>query len=32
MASVLSNLVDNFAEKIHKIECKYRHDNEKWNM
>ena len=26
MISSLSNLVDNFAEEIHKIKCKYRHD------
>ena len=28
MASSLSNLVDNLAEGIHKIKCKYGHDNE----
>ena len=28
MASSLSNLVDNLAEEIHKIKCKYTHDNE----
>ena len=27
MASSLSNLVNNFAEEIHKIISKYRHDN-----
>ena len=27
MASSLSNLVDNFAERIHEIKCKYVHDN-----
>ena len=26
MASSLSNLVDNLAEKIHKIKCKYGHN------
>ena len=29
MASLLSNLVDKLAEGIHKIQCKYGHDNEK---
>ena len=29
MASSLSNLVDSLAERIHKIKCKYRHDNKK---
>ena len=29
MASSVSNLVDNFAEGIHKIKCKYGHDNKK---
>ena len=29
MASSLSNLVDNVAEGIHTIKCKYGHDNEK---
>ena len=29
MASSLSNLAGNFAEKIHKIKCKYRHDSNK---
>ena len=29
MASSLSNLADNLAEAIHKIKCKYRHDNKK---
>ena len=26
MTSLLSNLVDNLAEAIHKIKCKYEHD------
>ena len=29
IASSLSNIVDNHAEKIHKIKCKYGHDNKK---
>ena len=29
MASSLSNLVNNFFEKIHRIKCKYRHDDKK---
>ena len=29
MASSLSNLVNNLSEEIHKIECKYGHDNKK---
>lgn len=29
MASSLSNLAGNFAKKIHKVKCKYRHDNNK---
>ena len=29
MASSISNLADNLAEGIHKIKCKYRHDNNK---
>ena len=29
MASTLSNLVDNIAEKIHKTKCKFGHDNKK---
>ena len=29
MASSLSNLVNNLAEGIHKIKCKYEHDNKK---
>ena len=29
MTSSLSNLVDNFSERIHKINCKYRHDDKK---
>ena len=27
MASSLSNLVNNLSEGIHRIKCKYRHDN-----
>ena len=30
MASSLSNLVNNIAEGIHKIECKYGHDHKIW--
>ena len=30
MASLFSNLVNNFAEGIHKIKCKYRNDNKKY--
>ena len=29
MASFLSNLVNNLAEGIHKVKCKYGHDNKK---
>ena len=29
MASSLSNLVNKFAERLHKIKCKYRHDDKK---
>ena len=29
MASSLSNLVNNLFEEIHKIKCKYRHDDKK---
>ena len=29
MASSLSNFINHLAEGIHKIKCKYRHDNEK---
>ena len=29
MASLLSNLVNNFSEGIHKIKCKYGHDGKK---
>ena len=29
MASFLSNLVNNLAEGIHKIKCKYGHDKKK---
>ena len=32
MASSLSNIVDNPAEGIHKIKCKYRHDKKKSEM
>ena len=28
MASTLSNLVNSLADGIHKIKCKYGHDNE----
>ena len=27
MGSSLSNLADNFDKRIHRIKCKYRHDN-----
>ena len=27
MESSLSNLVNNLAEEVHKIQCKYRHDD-----
>ena len=30
MASSLSNLVNNLAKEIHKIKCKYEHDNKKY--
>ena len=30
MASSLSDLVNNLSEGIHKIKCKYGHDNNKW--
>ena len=30
MASSLSNLANNLAEGIHKVEPKYRHENKKW--
>ena len=30
MASSLSDLVNNSSEGIHKIKCKYGHDNNKW--
>ena len=30
MASSLSNLFANLAEEIHKIRCKYEHDNKKF--
>ena len=29
MTSSLSNLVDNLSERIHKINCKYRHNDKK---
>ena len=29
MASSLSNLVNNFSERIHKIKCEYGHDDKK---
>ena len=29
MARLLSNLVNNLAEGVHKIKCKYGHDNKK---
>ena len=29
MASLISNLVNNLAEGIHKIKCKYRHADKK---
>ena len=29
MANLLSNLVNNLSEGIHKIKCKYGHDGEK---
>ena len=30
MASILSNLVNNFPEGIHRIKCKYGHGDEKY--
>ena len=30
MASTLLNLVNNFSEGIHRIKCKYRHDDKKY--
>ena len=30
MASSLSNLVNNLSEGIHKIKCKYRHNDKKF--
>ena len=30
MASSLSNLVNNFSEGIHKVKCKYGHDDAKY--
>ena len=32
MASSLSNLVNNFAEEIHKIKCKYEHNDKNVNL
>ena len=32
MASSLSNLVNNFSEGIHRIKCKYRHDDKMWHL
>ena len=29
-ASLLSNFVGTLAERVHKIKCKYRHNNKKW--
>ena len=29
MANILSNLVDNLSEGIHRIQCKYGHDDKK---
>ena len=29
MANILSNLVDNLSEGIHRIKCKYGHDDKK---
>ena len=29
MASSLSNLVNNLSEEIHRIKCKYEHDDKK---
>ena len=29
MASLLSNLVNNLSEEIHKIKCKHRHEDKK---
>ena len=31
MASSLSNLVNNFSERIQRIKCKYRHDDKKYD-
>ena len=30
MTSSLSNLVNNLSEGIHKIKCKFGHDDKKW--
>ena len=30
MARLLSNLVNNLSEGIHRIKCKFRHDNKKY--
>ena len=32
MASLLSNLVNNFDEAIHKIRCQFEHDDEKCRL
>ena len=32
MASSLSNLVNNLSEGIHRIKCKFRHDDEKFEI
>ena len=32
MASSLPNLVNNLSEGIHKIKCKYEHNERVWNM
>ena len=32
MTSSLSNLVDYLAERIHKIKCKYEHDNKTYGI
>ena len=30
MASTLSNLVNNLSERIHRIKCKFGHNDKKW--
>ena len=30
MSSLLSNIAEQLSEEIHKIQCKYRHDNNKY--